>query len=337
MYKRVGMPDQKYEHIEELAEKMLLGTITDDEKAMLDAWYDERPLTNTIWYLEDENKEALGDRLFNQVRGQVNPKKNVFMLWKVAAVAASVILIGAISFAIYRNTQNNARVENFHVAGIQGQIKKVLLPDQSIVWLKGNSRLEFPSKFSDSTRNVILHGEALFEVAKKPAHPFLILAGSYLTRVVGTSFNIAENSQSRSFKLTVLTGKVLVSGIHSSTAGKQAEKAIMITPGKDFESLGNLNSSAITVTRPEVKAAVVQGTEYVMDFENTNLPEVKKRVEEKFDVIINWSEGNYTNCNISANVTDQSLSNTLKLICTAIGAKYTIDNRNITITGGGCK
>jgi ferric-dicitrate binding protein FerR (iron transport regulator) len=329
------MSDYNSEHIQLLAQKLLLGTITEDERTILEEWYNQNPVQKTEWKLRDGSKELLEARIYQGIKQNINPVKRLFPAWAKVAAAASVLIISAIGYKIYFSSPKNPGIRQYSIAGVQGRVRKILLPDKSIVWLKGDSRLEYPSRFSDSTRNVVLHGEALFEVAKDHKHPFIILAGNYLTRVVGTSFNIKEDQQLQSFKLTVLTGKVSVSPRKVANKAIALSTTVMVTPGKEFDAL-NTAPSVVTMAQPTAKAAVTQGTEYMMDFENTGFTEVKSRIERKFDVVINSADGTYRNCELSANVTDQSLDNTLKVICAAIGANYTIVNNKVTITGGGC-
>jgi len=331
-----NMPDNNNENIEILAQKMLLGTITESEKIVLEKWYAENPSQTPDWQLHDDSKGLLEARLYQGIKQRITPVRRLFPAWAKLAAAASVLIFSSILLTIYFSSKDKGANKQYSIVGAEGHIRKVLLPDQSIVWLKGNSRLEYPARFSDSTRNVVLHGEALFEVAKDRKHPFIILAGNYSTRVVGTSFNIKENQKLQSFKLTVLTGKVLVSPIKNNVAGPGLVPSVMVTPGKEFESLNKISPVLVTTTQPSAKATVVQGTEYVMDFENTAFSEVKNRIEHKFDVTINSADAAYRTCALSADVTDQSLDNTLKVICAAIGARYTIMNNKITITGGGC-
>ncbi len=330
------MFDNNNENIEILAQKLLLGTITESEKIILEEWYAENPAQTPEWQLRDESKELLEARLYQGIKQYITPVKRLFPAWAKLAAAASVLVFSSILLTIYFSSKEKEANKQYSIVGAEGHIRKVLLPDQSIVWLKGNSRLEYPPRFSDSTRNVVLHGEALFEVSKDRKHPFIILAGNYSTRVVGTSFNIKENQQQHSFKLTVLTGKVLVAQLKPDNVGTNLQHPVLITPGNEFVSLNTIKPLLITTTQPSTQTAVVQGTEYMMDFENTGFKEVKSRIERKFDVEINAVDSIYLNCNLSANVTDQSLDNTLKVICAAIGAKYTITNNKITITGGGC-
>lgn len=330
------MYDSNSDHIQFLAQKLLLGTITEDEKIILEDWYNQNPAQTPEWQLHDESKELLEARIYQGIKQNITPVKRLFPAWAKVAAAASVLIFSAIGYKISSSSSKIPSIEQYSIAGVQGRIRKILLPDKSIVWLKGNSRLEYPSRFSDSTRNVALHGEALFEVAKDHQHPFIIIAGNYLTKVVGTSFNIKEDQQSQSFKLTVLTGKVAVSPRKVENKAIALSGTVMVTPGKEFDALSATTPSLVTQARPTAKAAVTQGTEYMMDFENTGFAEVKSRIEHKFDVLINSTDAAYQSCEVSANVTDQSLDNTLKVICAAIGARYTIVNNKVNITEGGC-
>src|SRR6185295_18844700 len=89
-------------------------------------------------------------------------------------------------------------------------VKKVILADGTLVWLKDNSTLKYPDRFPEAgIRQVVLEGEALFEVAKDPGHPFVIEAGTFKTTVLGTSFHIKSGNER--FEVTVFTGKVSLS------------------------------------------------------------------------------------------------------------------------------
>lgn len=330
------MAEYNSEYLQLLSKKFLLGTITDDEYAILEKWYAERPDTIPVWELKGETRQDLETRLLVGVNSRINVKKSAYPLWAKLAIAASVLLVSAIGITFYLASHKKVEIQRYSLNSTEGHIRKILLPDNSLVWLKGKSSLEYPSKFSDSTRNVVLHGEALFEVSKDKRHPFIIHAGNYVTRVLGTSFNIKENPQSNFFKLTVLTGRVLVTANQKSSKGIALKAPVVITPGKDLELSDAKHTPEITPTQTVIKTAIVNGTEYDMDFNNISFTEVKSRIEKKFNIEIKADDKLYQNCTLSANVTDQSLINTLKVICAAMGSNYNIDNSMVTITGGGC-
>jgi transmembrane sensor len=92
---------------------------------------------------------------------------------------------------------------------IIGQQRTIDLADGSLVTLNTDSHVAID--FDADKRKVrLLRGEALFEVAREPARPFLVYAGRGLVRAVGTAFSVylkGENSVS----VTVAEGKVELS------------------------------------------------------------------------------------------------------------------------------
>lgn len=319
-----------------LAEKLVNGSINAEEKEHLETWYSDNPTEIPTWELKNESKVQLSDRLYQSISSKLEfvPSKRSKSLIRYFAVAASIVIVCGIGIFLWLQTSRQEPIVKNISAFSNGLIKKIHLPDHSIVWLKGNSKLEYPSKFSDSTRNVTLHGEALFEVAKDKKHPFVIKTGNYLARVLGTSFNIKESVKQRSFKLTVLTGKVAI--ISSNHQNSESAKPIIITHGTEFEVNGAQNSPKLIPAPVAEKVLILNGTEYDMNFENIAFNDVKDRVEKKFNVKINTGKTNYSNCFLSADVTDQSLENTLKVISAVINSQYTINKNQIDLTGGGC-
>lgn len=319
-----------------LAKKLVNGTINDEEKEQLEAWYSNHPAKIPTWELKNETKVQLSERLYQSIAFKIElvPSDRSKSLINYFAIAASILLVCCIGIFLWLQTARREPIVKNISAFSNGLITKIHLPDHSIVWLKGNSKLEYPSKFSDSTRNVTLQGEALFEVAKDKTHPFVIKTGNYLARVLGTSFNIKESVENKSFKLTVLTGKVAI--VSANRQNSKSGKPIIVTHGTEFEVNRHQKSPKLIAAPVAEKVLILDGTEYDMNFENIAFNDVKNRIEKKFNVKINTGKTNYSNCLLSADVTDQSLENTLKVISAVINAQYTINKNQIDLTGGGC-
>lgn len=327
------MPDKQNSEIEILARKVLTNTITPEEMEKLERWYAAVPEDAPAWNLEDGSAAQLRERLWRTISTEKNMERRRFKLSTYITAAASILVIGTACFFAFRNESRPVGSVNESRISSVGKITKIYLPDQSIVWLKGDSRLDYPSKFSDSTRNVKLKGEALFEVAKDSRHPFVIETNGYTARVLGTSFNITENL--KQFKLTVLTGKVSITPSVAGSAIKNS-KPVLVTPGTEFVVNGPADEARIVSAQVGAKADILNGTEYDMNFENTPFEEVRKRIEKKFNVKISAVAETYHNCFLSADVTDQSLDNTLKVLSAVLNAQYIINKDQITLTGGGC-
>ena len=66
----------------------------------------------------------------------------------------------------------------------------VLLDDGTEVWLNADSKLKYPIAFNGQNREVILLGEAYFDV-KKDSRPFIVSLESGAITVLGTSFGVS--------------------------------------------------------------------------------------------------------------------------------------------------
>jgi len=76
-----------------------------------------------------------------------------------------------------------------HFSTGKGETKVIALKDGSVVTL--NTASEIAVNYTEAQRSVeLMRGEALFDVAKNKARPFVVAAGDTNVRVVGTSFTV---------------------------------------------------------------------------------------------------------------------------------------------------
>ena len=128
--------------------------------------------------------------------------------WLVAASIAILLVTGWWVF----NPNTNANTFN-SLATNKREIKKVELPDHSVVWLSNNSELSFDPKLHQSkVRSVKLRGEAYFEVQANPQKPFRIETPHGLIEVLGTSFNVRALKTEPQTEVQVMTGRVALMG-----------------------------------------------------------------------------------------------------------------------------
>ncbi|MEJ0031496.1 MAG: DUF4974 domain-containing protein [Bacteroidota bacterium] len=113
------------------------------------------------------------------------------------------------------------------------------------------------------------------------------------------------------------------------------DSSVVVSPARACCLHGESNQQNRIETHEVV--SITRNTEYDMHFEDTNMNEIVRRVEGKFDVHIKLEDDDIRNCMISADFTDQSLSITLAMISEALGARYVIDGKQINISGTGCQ
>ena len=76
-----------------------------------------------------------------------------------------------------------------------GNQSRIVLSDNTVVWLNAGSRLVYPTHFKERTREVMLIGEGFFEVAKNAEKPFVVKVSGIDIRVLGTKFNVSAYSE----------------------------------------------------------------------------------------------------------------------------------------------
>jgi ferric-dicitrate binding protein FerR (iron transport regulator) len=307
------------QNFDSLIDRYLKGQLNEEEVVFLEKWLDsleDKELFDKLPAAELAiAKKAMYER--------INKKNNIFRLSPYLKVAASVIVL-VIAGYIFRDNLLNfiAPHRDIYVAGTTGNIKKQILSDGSIVWLKGNSKLTFPLAFGSSERTVTLQGEALFEVAKDAQRPFMIHCGSLITKVLGTSFNIRNTG--RETAVSVLTGK------------------LSLTNGKSTEILLSANENAVyseqqsTIKKAKETTVAIReltkGTEYDMSFNDAGMRDVIHRIEKKFDVDIHLKDTAIIVNNLfTADMTDQSLEKTMEMICQALNLEVKIKGQTILL------
>jgi len=143
------------------------------------------------------------------------PSRNIIVRFrKIWYAAAAVILFGLLIPAayLYLNPKTEQiSVQYVELATQRGEIKTVVLPDQTAVTLNVGSRIKYPANFSGDERSVELAGEALFNVTSDPARPFIVITENMNIKVVGTVFDVKEYADDLTASVSVASGKVEVS------------------------------------------------------------------------------------------------------------------------------
>lgn len=305
-------------------------TCTPQEKELVDKWLENRTESRqSEKLLPQEHEDILSDistALVDKIQSERKQQSTPTPWWRMAAVFALVAV--ALYFLWYVAYGTDFTGPKFLYASTSGnEVRKVILTDGTIIWLKGNSSVTYPREFTGNKRNVTLTGEALFEVAKDAAHPFIVSSGDFKTTVLGTSFNLKTTA--KNVEVLVLTGKVAI------TSTQRTDRIIVMPNQK-----ASFNRVDQALAKAEAKIAeqqqVIERTEYDMNFRDTRMDEVIERIEKKFDVSTAIQDGTLANCIITIDLTDQSLDRTLDMVSAILGFTYEIDNKDISIRGEGC-
>ena len=113
-----------------------------------------------------------------------------------------------------------------------------MLEDGSVVYLSGQTSLKYPDRFADDKREVVLMGNAFFDIKKQPERPFFIDTDIAKIEVTGTSFSVVNKERS-SFLLSVREGEVKVTDKSSNRiiTAKAGESVLLNT--EHFQLISN--------------------------------------------------------------------------------------------------
>ena len=110
------------------------------------------------------------------------------------------------------------------------------LADGTRVWLNNASTLRYPVAFTGADRSVDLYGEAYFEVARDPAHPFRVIvhgAAGHTSNieVLGTAFNVMAYADEPDQRSTLLSGSIRCTDAGHSTLLRPDQQSVLDDKG----------------------------------------------------------------------------------------------------------
>jgi transmembrane sensor len=311
----------------QLLQRYLRGETTAQETAKIEAWLDVLKTQNSkeLEFTKDE-EEQLFQRIINASSNDSITSSNKILLSKTKRVgwplqiAASLLILMAASFLVWTVISKPSAQQ---IVTSTNGVKKVILNDGTLVWLRNQGKLTYFQN-KEGIRQATLQGNALFEVAKDPAHPFVITYGNVTLTVLGTSFSVEQRNDS--VQLIVLTGKVNMSDSHNINLNVLPNQKVVYAQGL-IDVQPTLQSEVTGITL---------NTEYNMVFADTPLNQVAAKISTKFNVEVNVESKSVGNCKITADFTDNSLNSTLQMISEVLNVTYTRKDNKVTISGIGC-
>jgi len=332
------------ENFKEILDRYTRGVCTEEEKQLVDAWYAN---------IQSENTDH-PDNLENQLWAKLQPVKANTTVGRRATwlkIAASVaLLIAAATFYLVLQPVNSdatiaARSESnrdlisksstIEIRNDDAVIKNVTLDDGSQVSLQPQSTLTISENFSSGARVVSLRGEAFFDVERDTLRPFYVYAGDVVTKVLGTSFTVRAIESDKKITVAVKTGKVSVS-TKPGVSVNQSSSEVILTPNQKA-----VYDSEVTrvkkefVEKPEV--ILPKPTIFKMKYEETPVSEIFRVLAENYGVEFEYDEEIFADCHLTTKMSNEGLFERVEIICTAIGATYTLDDAVIRIEGKGCR
>lgn len=235
------------------------------------------------------------------------------------SIAASILLCLASWY-----TFNYIQEISIQTVSTLAEIRDITLPDQSVVTLNRYSTLSFPARFKKNKREVLLVGEAYFDIEKDTLRPFIVKAESVEVKVLGTQFNMEAYPEDTEVRTTLLEGSVAV----SVADGNQR---IVLSPNES--AIYNRTSKHLEhEITPESNEAIVWRNGHFL-FDYLPLQEIARQLSHAFDIKIEITDPGLKSYRIRANFTNgESLEEMLDLLKGAGNFTYTKTNNIIIIS-----
>lgn len=237
-------------------------------------------------------------------------------------IAACLIIACGVSFYIIND---RSKAELVVVTTAVGEIKSIVLPDGSKVWLNAKSELKYSKNLGDkSLREIILNGEGYFEVQRNVQKPFVINTENVKTTVLGTAFNVNAYQTNARLSVTVVSGKVAVQEDHTKIILVKNEQVVFDKTTKEFIKNKVTDATGNTVWR-----------DGKLVFKSIMLHEVVAVIQRSYHTKIEIGE-NIKNCKISADFTGLPIEKVVKILGEIVSGSSSYKDNKFYLKGKGC-
>jgi ferric-dicitrate binding protein FerR (iron transport regulator) len=162
-----------------------------------------------------------------------------------------------------------------------GKTSRMILSDQTEVWLNAGSRLIYPAVFEGGKRKVQLQGEAFFKVSHDKTKPFIVETNHSSIKVLGTTFNVKAYPDEKCEETVLVEGSVSL-----SLGNTFLSRDVLLKPDQRVVVSGIDHSYAVSRVNVRDYTSWIDG---LFTFTNEPLPLVLMRVSRYYNIQIKWT------------------------------------------------
>lgn len=171
-------------------------------------WKANSHLSTTATHLQDSLKEV---NLQIDLLPEGKKKKafrSLYIRYSVAAVVTLLMAISIFYFGKSGQTEKDIPLLTCSNPANDNSIRKIFLPDSTVVWLGNRTSIRYASEFRQKERVVYLNGKAFFEVKRDTLHPFIVKTDIQQVKVLGTAFSIDTRVENETCETILMSGSV---------------------------------------------------------------------------------------------------------------------------------
>ena len=193
----------------------------------------------------------------------------------------------------------------------------VRLNDGTKVWLNAETELEYPSVFTGKERQVVVQGEAYFEIAENSQQPFIVRVNGTAVKALGTAFNINTHAHKGTVKTILTEGKIEVS---------VGDKTQIVTPG--YAALSDGKGLSVEKADLEEALALKEGNFY---FNGKRLHEILGEISRWYGVELRLKKNLNQETYKGGIKRDASIESVRRVLEDLTGYRITVDNRVLSV------
>ncbi|ASO07360.1 FecR family protein [Arenibacter algicola] len=206
-----------------------------------------------------------------------------------------------------------------------GKNFELILSDGSKVHLNAGSSLRYPIQFvPGKERQVLLKGEAFFDVAKDHSNPFIINSGELNIRVLGTKFNVSAYEEDELTEVVLVEGSV---GLYNESEEFHSE-SFLLTPGNK----GSFDKHKNTIDSQEVITGLY--TSWMngeLVFRNMTFENILKKMERHYNVSVVNNNPGINEEKFNASFRNAPIEKVMEYFRSIYQLDFTINGKEITI------
>lgn len=274
-------------------------------------------------------EEALGETIWKMAerKNAHSGKRPIRRLYEQFARIAAILIIPVILYTTYiqffkvDRDLTEATSQLITVSSQSGTIINTTLPDGSMVCLNAGSSISYPNHFDGSTRNVLLTGEAYFQVVKNIKMPMVVSAGNVNLKVYGTSFNVNAFPSEASVRVTLVEGSISLSSPSGKLKGKDE---FFIEPG---QTVTYFDGSKNLIVQNEDIFFYTAWKDGILVFRDNTFASVLKQLARKFNVDIELKDQSLASIPMDATFRDENINEILRLLALGTPFRYYYESR----------
>ncbi|WP_317235987.1 FecR family protein [Niabella hibiscisoli] len=231
------------------------------------------------------------------------------------------------------------------MAGVtrDGERKPLVLTDGTKVWLNAGSRLSYLPGFSAATREVMLEGEAFFDVTEDKSKPFVVHAGHVLIRVLGTAFNVKAYHEDHSVTTSLYRGLVSITREQDG----QTSQPILLYPHQkiilpvDAQALGDQSASPkelapvkiefMDSSQAEPKRIETSWIYNRLEFRGDDFITLAYKLQHWFNIKVNFGDVAVQRLSFNGSFEKETIDQAMKALQLANPFLYKIENNEVFI------